>query len=69
MHQKSDKKSGQIWLPLAAKPSNIWTQIDIFLESSFHWLSIDVQKIVQLSEFLRIKQKDTPKKLINVDTL
>jgi len=28
-----------------------------------------LSKIVQLSEFLRIKQKDTPKKLVNVDAL
>jgi len=42
MYQKSDKKIGQIWRPLAAKPSKLLIQLVVFLESSFHWVSIDV---------------------------
>jgi len=42
MHQKSDTKIGQLSRSLAAKPSTLLTKVGIFLESSFHWLSIEV---------------------------
>jgi len=42
MNEIMHEKIGQFWHPLAAELSNLSIQIGRRLESSFHWLSIDV---------------------------